>query len=145
MAKIQLISYLLIAGSLLVGSSIASAETGRYSMTPTKDGILRLDTKSGTVSLCSRSTGSWKCQGIEGESGSQEQKLRRLEQENDRLRSQLEATKLGPAPRDGGKIEMPSEEDVDKAMDFMEKLLNRFKGMVEDLKKDKKEDDGVPL
>ena len=145
MAKVQLISFLVIGGSLLLGPSIASAETGRYSMTPTKDGILRLDTKSGAVSLCSRSTGSWKCQGLEGENGSQEQRIKRLEQENDRLRSQLEAAKLGPAPQNDGKIEMPSEEDVDKAMDFMEKLLNRFKGMVEDLKKDKKEEDGVPL
>ena len=57
----------------------------------------------------------------------------------------LDDRRLSPAPEHDGKMEMPSEEDVDKAMDFMEKLLNRFKGMVEDLKKDKKDDDGVPL
>ena len=145
MTKIQLISTILIAGSVFAASSIAQAETGRYSMTQTKDGILRLDTKTGAVSLCARSSGGWKCQGVEGDNGSLQDRVRHLEQENDRLRAQLDAAKLAPAPRDSGKLTAPSEEDVDKAMDFMERLLNRFKGMAEDLKKDKKSEDGVPL
>jgi len=145
MAKFRLISYLAIIGGLLALPASANAEAGRYSMTPTKDGILRLDTRTGAVSLCSRSTGKWKCEGIEGENRSLEEQVKRLEDENERLRSQLDAAKLAPAPRDDGKLEIPSQEDVDKAMDFMEKLLNRFKGMVEHLNKDKKEEDGVPL
>ncbi len=145
MTKIKLISSVLITGFFLAAASIAHAETGRYSMTPTKDGILRLDTKTGEVSLCSRSSGRLKCQGVEGESRPLQDRLRLLEQENDRLRTQLDAARLAPAPRNGGNLEVPTEEDVDKAMDFMEKLLHRFKGMVEDLKKDKKHEEGVPL
>ncbi len=139
------ISFFFIAGTLIGGASIAQAETGRYSMTQTKDGILRLDTKTGAVSLCGRSSGSWKCQGVDGQNQSLHDKVRRLEQENDSLRAQLDAARLAPGPGDGGKLEVPTEEDVDKAMDFMEKLLHRFKGMVEDLKKEKKSEEGVPL
>ncbi len=145
MTKIQLISSTLIAGSFLAAASFAQAETGRYSMTPTKDGILRLDTKTGEVALCARVSGRLKCQGVEGESSSLQERVRRLEQENGRLRTQLDAARLAPAPRDGSGMEVPTEEDVDKAMDFMEKLLHRFKGMVDDLKKDKKHEEGVPL
>ncbi len=145
MTKVQLISSTFIAGSFLVVASIAQAETGRYSMTPTKDGILRLDTKTGEVALCAHVSGRLKCQGVEGESSSLQEKLRRLEQENDSLRAELDAARLAPAPGNSGKLEVPTEEDVDKAMDFMEKLLHRFKGMVEDLKKDKKHEEGVPL
>ena len=145
MTKIQLISSIFVASIVFMSVSVAHAETGRYSMTPTKDGILRLDTKTGAVALCSQSSGKLKCQGIDGENGSLQERVRRLEQENDRLRAQLDAARLSPAPGDSGKLEVPSEEDVDKAMDFMEKLLNRFKGMVEDLKKDKNSEDGVPL
>ncbi|MCP4935440.1 MAG: hypothetical protein GY927_14865 [bacterium] len=145
MTKVKLFSSTVIAGSFLMAASIAKAETGRYSMTPTKDGILRLDTKTGEVALCSRASGRLKCQGVEGQSGSLQDRIRRLELENENLRTQLDAARLTPAPRDGGKLDVPTEEDVDKAMDFMEKLLHRFKGMVDDLKKDKKNEEGVPL
>ncbi len=131
--------------ALIATTQFASAETGRYTMTPTKDGILKLDTKTGSVALCSRSTGSWACKSVDGNDQGAQNRVMQLEKENARLRARLEQRSLAPAPEHDGKMEMPSEEDVDKAMDFMEKLLGRFKGMVEDLKKDKKEDDGVPL
>ncbi len=145
MTIVQIISSVLVAGVVIGAASIARAETGRYSMTPTKDGILKLDTKTGAVSLCARSSGKWKCQGVDGQNSALHDTVRRLEQENDRLRAQLDAARLAPAPESSGKLDVPSEEDVDKAMDFMEKLLHRFKGMVEDLKKDKDDQQGVPL
>lgn len=131
----------------LAASSASHAETGRYTMTPTKDGVLKLDTKTGSVSLC-RSVGTgWSCQGVDETNKGLRDQLRQLEKENARLRARLDKQHLSPGGSGGRKMEMPSEEDVDKAMDFMEKLLGRFKGMVEDLKKDKKnsDEDGVPL
>jgi hypothetical protein len=133
---------IITAGTITLFSAGASAETGRYTMTPTKDGVLKLDTRTGAVSLCSRSSGDWSCKSVDSDG---QDRIRQLEKENARLRARLADRHLAPGSNDGGKMEMPSEEDVDKAMDFMERLLHRFKGMVEDLKKDKKEENGVPL
>lgn len=142
MANMKLASFIVAAGTILAASTHASAETGRYTMTPTKDGVLKLDTKTGSVSLCRRSSGSWSCQDIKGNDQGLQAQVDRLEKENSRLRAKLDARL---SPQDGGKLEIPTEKDVDKAMDFMEKLLKRFKGMAEDLKKDNNEGQGVPL
>ncbi len=143
--KNKIATGLIAAGAVLAASTNTLAETGRYTMTPTKDGILKLDTKTGLVSLCHRSSSGWSCESVDDNESGLRDRLRRLEKENARLRAQLETRRLGPDSNNGGKIEIPSEEDVDKAMDFMERLLNRFKGMVEELKKEKKDEDGVPL
>ncbi len=136
----------LVAGGLFLFSvSSLSAQSGRYTMTPTKDGVLRLDTRTGSVALCSRTTGDWQCRPVESSERESQERIRQLEEENARLRARLEERRLAPAPREEGKLEIPSEEEVDKAMDFMERLLQRFKGMVEDLNKEKKKEDGVPL
>ncbi len=131
----------------MASSSVSHAETGRYTMTPTKDGVLKLDTKTGAVSLCRSVSTGWSCKSVDESNNGLRDQLRQLEKENARLRARLDNQHLSPDGQGGRKIEMPSEEDVDKAMDFMEKLLGRFKGMVEDLKKDKKnsDEDGVPL
>jgi hypothetical protein len=53
---------------LLADLAVASAQTatpdsdnGRYSFYPVADGVLRLDTRTGEISQCSRSDASWVC------------------------------------------------------------------------------------
>jgi len=53
---------------LLADVTIASAQTatpasenGRYSFYPVADGVLRLDTRIGQISQCSRSDAGWAC------------------------------------------------------------------------------------
>jgi hypothetical protein len=130
----------------------AGAETGRYTMTPTKDGVVRLDTETGEVSLCEAVSGQWACHPIEDNSSQMKQRIEQLERENAELKSQL-ASKGGSGdqggaealPQPDGKLDIPSEKDVDKAMDFVERMLKRFKGIMEDLRKQEKKEDGVPL
>ncbi len=145
MTKMPLASPLIAGTVLLCSAGFASAETGRYTMTPTKDGILKLDTKTGAVSLCRSATTGWSCKSVKDTDQDRIDRIRELEQENARLRAQLDSRQLSPGPENGKKLELPSEEDVDKAMDFVERLLNRFKGMIENKKKNKEDEDGVPL
>jgi hypothetical protein len=37
------------------------SENGRYSFNPVADGVLRLDSRTGQVSQCSRSDAGWAC------------------------------------------------------------------------------------
>lgn len=131
----------------ILGADLAQAEAGRFTMTPTKDGVLRLDTRTGEVALCQNKEARWTCDPVEDNSAKLQSRIDRLERENAELKAQLEAHGGVPGevkPRPYGKLDMPSDEDVDKAMDFMEHLLHRFKGMMERLQKD--DDEGsVPL
>jgi hypothetical protein len=59
---------------LLADLAVASAQTatpdsdnGRYSFHPVADGVLRLDTRTGEISQCSRSDASWVCKVVPDE------------------------------------------------------------------------------
>jgi len=43
------------------------SENGRYSFNPVADGVLRLDTRTGQVSQCSRSDAGWACKVVPAE------------------------------------------------------------------------------
>src|SRR5262245_38687687 len=80
----------------LAALSTASAETatpasqnGRYSFNPVVDGVLRLDTRTGQVSKCSRSDAGWACKLVPDESSALEIEIARLQNENERLQKEL--------------------------------------------------------
>jgi len=58
----------------LAAFAVASAQTatpdsenGRYSFNPVADGVLRLDTRTGQVSQCSRNDAGWACKVVPDE------------------------------------------------------------------------------
>src|SRR5438132_11519271 len=85
----------------LADSAAASAQTatpdnenGRYSFTPVADGVLRLDTRTGQVSQCSRSDVGWACKVVPDERLALETEIARLQGENATLKTEL----LGRGP-----------------------------------------------
>ena len=108
--------------------------SGRYAMTPVDGGFLRMDTDTGTVSLCARKTGNWSCETVPDDYKTIQKEADRLAHENASLRRELSELR-----RDGGppsksserKLELPSEEEVDKAIGQLEKYLKKFKGLIE--------------
>lgn len=136
-------------------ASAADDKPGRYTMTPSGDGMVRLDTDTGEVSLCARKDGDWACQPM-AENG------KALRSENDRLMAEnkglkdeikrleetlgIDAPKLGdegPSLAPKGKIELPSEEDMDKAFDYFEGMIKKFRDRLKKLEPPK--DEGAPL
>ncbi len=128
---------------------------GRYVMTPSGDGMVRLDTETGDVSLCAKKDGDWACQPAP-ETG------KALRSENDRLIAENKGLKdeirrleetlgigepkpgdEGPSPSPKGKIELPSEQDVDKAFDYFEGMIRKFRERLKKLEEPKPE--GAPL
>jgi len=53
------------------------SENGRYSFNPVSDGMLRLDTRTGQVSHCSRSDAGWACKVIPDERSALESEIAR--------------------------------------------------------------------
>jgi hypothetical protein len=156
----------LIALALLgAGASAASAqalpdsENGRYTFTQTAEGVLRKDTRTGQLSTCSRQGGNWACYAAPDERAALDAEIGRLQAENERLRAQLgerqadagkaQGSTQGPKgepllPRaernpDGTRkleIPLPSDQDLDRAMSFLEKVWRRLIEMTGRVQKD---------
>jgi hypothetical protein len=122
-------------------SSVASAQTatpdsenGRYSFNPVADGVLRLDTRTGQVSHCSRNDAGWACNVVPDERLALETEIARLQGENATLKKELLGRGLpvpGVSGPSGGKSgerssSSPSDAEVDKVISFLEKVWRRL-------------------
>jgi hypothetical protein len=124
----------------------ASAETrdapGRFTMQPIEGGFMRLDTQTGAVSMCRPDTGKLiLCQPAQDKQQSLEKEIERLSAENIELKAEVkrlqETAGLAPPPGPPGeKFQLPSEEDVDSALDYLERMVKKFRDRLRNLEED---------
>lgn len=145
------------SGGLVAAQSAPDGDNGRYSMTPIQDGVLRLDTRTGTVSTCSRNGSGWACYAVPDEHAALDAEIGRLQAEVEKLRAQLAAgptvsgkvdeampksdslKKPEPKAAEGDRrieIPLPSDQDVDRVMSFLEKAWRRLIEMANRVQKD---------
>src|ERR1044072_1940257 len=86
---LALLALLLTALPLAAQTSSLERENGRYSFKDVPEGVMRLDTRSGQVSLCSRRQAGWTCQAVPDDRVTLENEIARLESDNAELRRQL--------------------------------------------------------
>src|SRR5512139_1214723 len=148
-------STIAVAVALAVSGAVAAqsapdGENGRYTMTPTPEGALRLDTRTGTVSTCSRNGAGWACYAVPDERSA-------LDAEVETLKAQLAAgptvsgkiedalpksdplKKAEPKVAEGERkleIPLPSDQDVDRVMSFLERAWRRLIEMANRVQKD---------
>ena len=146
----------MLAGALILGVAGASLaappsatedRTGRFTMQPTDGGFLRLDTMTGDVSLCMREGATFECKPVKDDRDLQRE-VGRLVDENKTLKAEVKRLEdmLGlDGPPGGGKpkFELPSEEDVDKALSYMERMFKKFRDKMREL--DNGSGKGTPL
>jgi hypothetical protein len=102
-------------------------------MTPAEGGaFLRLDTQTGAMSVCQRKDGRWACEAVPDERRALETEIDRLKSEVKRLEELLALPDPGTpdgkrAQRSGPKLSLPSEEDIDRAMDYAQRMMRKFK------------------
>ena len=99
----------------------APAGGGRYTMTPTEGGFLRLDSQTGAVSLCTRREETVLCRLAADERATLEAEIEQLRRENATLKS-ASSRNLPSLPR----LDLPSEAEMDKALGFMEGFMRRM-------------------
>jgi hypothetical protein len=119
-----------LGGPLLAQTS--EGEPGRFTMSPVPDGMLRLDTRTGRVSLCKSGTRGWTCEQVADERAAYEQEIARLQGQVAKLEAELSRRPGGPSPE----LKIPSDAELDRMMGFFEKVFRRFLGMVENLRRE---------
>lgn len=149
----------LAAGAAAFAQSRPDTENGRYALSPIADGgVLRLDTKTGTVSTCANSGAGWACYAVPDERAALDAEIGRLQADNEKLKAQLaerEGTVAGkseealpksdslkkPEPKvaEGERkieIPLPSDRDMDRMMSFLERAWKRLMEMANRMQKD---------
>ena len=146
-----------VSGSLVAAQSAPDGENGRYSMTPIPEGVLRLDTRTGTVSTCTKNDAGWACYAVPDERSALDAEIGRLQAEVEKLNGQIAAgptvsgkidealpksdplKKAEPKVAEGDRkleIPLPSDQDLDRAMSFLEKAWRRLIDMANRVQKD---------
>lgn len=127
-------------------------------MSPVDGGFVRLDKESGAMSFCTMdpkepNQEAWSCRPIEDQQLELREELDRLKAENTELKDEirrLEETFLmdkqdgggnrdegagppgGVPPGDMPQFQLPSEEDVDQAVDYLERMIRKFRERFQD-------------
>ena len=116
------------------------SENGRYTFSQVPDGTLRLDTRTGQVSLCAKKEAGWACNTVPDERTALEHEIGRLQRENGALKKDMLARGL---PLPGGvatvpperelnlKVPLPSDAEIDRVMSAFEKMWRRLIDMVQ--------------
>lgn len=146
-----------VSGTLVAAQSAPDGDNGRYSMTPIPEGVLRLDTRTGTVSTCSRNGAGWACYAVPDERSALDAEIGRLQAEVEKLKGQVAAgppvsgkidealpksdslKKGEPKAAEGDRkleIPLPSDQDMDRIMSFLEKAWRRLIDMANRVQKD---------
>jgi hypothetical protein len=138
-------------GATLIALALASTavadtldnSSGRFTMAPVEGGFLRLDKQTGAVAMCSATGTAWACAPVEDRTNAAAapNDLSRLEQENRDLKDRLKALEdnaEAKPPFDGppgGKAQLPTEEEVDQALDYLERVYKKVRERIKDLDK----------
>jgi hypothetical protein len=97
--------------SAALAQTAPDTENGRYSLSQSGDGYVRLDTRTGAVSTCTNGKGGWACRIVPDERAALDTEIGRLLAENKKLKEQLDRRESIPVP----KADIPSvKPDADK-------------------------------
>jgi hypothetical protein len=146
---------LILAAPAAAEDATPDSAGGRYMFNKTADGVVRLDTKTGEVALCSQRTVGWACTTAPEDRAVLENEIARLRAENAALKKDILARGLPlpsgamPEPptaqnnvtqnntaqsntsQNSITVPLPSDADIDRVTAFANRMWHRFKEMVE--------------
>lgn len=141
-----------------MAQSMPDTENGRYALSPVPDGAIRLDTRTGAVSICNNNGAGWACYAMPDERAALDAEIGRLQAANEKLKAELAAREPAasgkidePLPKSDSlkkpepktaegerkiEIPLPSDRDMDRAMSFLEQAWRRLVEIANRMQKD---------
>ncbi|MCA1369340.1 hypothetical protein I6F15_18290 [Bradyrhizobium sp. BRP14] len=125
----QEVATLAIGLALALGAPAYAQEPspGRYSMQKSETGLARLDTETGEVSLCHEKNGELVCRMAADERAAFERELDLLTKRVEALEKAVKSGETAVKPS------LPDDEEIDRAMSIMERMMRKFMEIVKDL------------
>ena len=118
---------------------------GRFTFSRMNDSYVRLDNRTGQVSLCSKRTVGWTCQLAPEDRGVLENEIARLQEENASLKKELLTRGLPlpgsmkgepPVAQNERPFSLPSDHNLDRMKVIVEQAWRRLVDMISALQKD---------
>ena len=129
MRRATLFAILILAP--VAAGSVSAEEMERYRLEKSADGFVRMDTMTGEMSICEERGGQLVCRIAADERAAYQDDIDRLESS---VRSMDERiTKLENSLAAKLESSLPTEEDFDKTMGYMERFFRGFMGIVKEL------------
>jgi cell division protein FtsB len=131
-----------IAMSFAGAQVFAQDDPDRYTLEKTENGYVRMDRRTGEMSLCEERSGQLVCKLAADERAA-------FQADNERLEAAIEALEERVAKLESGltaKFDqaLPTEEEFEKTMGYMERFLRRFMGIAKDLENETDEPQTPP-
>ena len=123
---------LLIAALLLLPAAGALAEESRYRLEPAGEGYVRMDTVTGETAYCELADGQFSCRAAREDAGASAAIAKRVAALEARV---AELEKANPAD-----ALLPSDEEFERGLGYMEKFMRRFIGIARELDGDRAPD-----
>ncbi len=157
---VRFFASMLVAASLSLicetGVAQHADRAGRFAMQVVEGGFIRLDTQTGTMSFCRKEGSEWRCELAQDDARKAIEEIAALKQRNAALESELAAAlagkgtsgsaknlpDLGPQADGNGAgpdkpgLKLPSEQDVDQAVGYFERLVRKFQDVLKRLEKE---------
>jgi hypothetical protein len=121
-----------------------STDGGRYVLEKAGSGFIRLDRETGAISRCLERSGSWACESVADDRSADRADLKaeidRLERQNEELKRRIAVLEKHPGDSSSGpRIELPSQQDMDRFMALIESWMRRFVDFARSLGQDSRE------
>jgi hypothetical protein len=128
MSQTRTLLIALAAGSLWSFAAIAQ-ETTTYTLEKTDDGYVRMNNKTGEMSICQEKSGQLICKLAAEERTAYEEDIADLKTRVTKLEATVASMgKIPPVIRDA----LPSDEEFEKGLSYMEKFMRRFMGIAKE-------------
>ena len=119
----------LFAAALLPVDAFAQDEA-RYQLEKTTDGYVRLDKQTGDMSICREQYGQLVCRAAADDRNSLADEIGRIDSRLAAVEKRLESSSSSGFSSNN---DLPTDEEFEKTMGYMEKFFRRFMGIVRDL------------
>ena len=131
-----------LAAPLLVAAAPAPGQpSGRFEMRQVEGGYLRFDGDTGALSMCQPRGREWACAPVPDDRKAMQGEIDRLTAENRELQSAVKRLEglLGlpdenqPARGKSSTFRWPSQVQIEDAVDYVQRMLRKFKKIMRDL------------